>query len=77
MDVCMKSCELVSLVTAATCAIADCVPFEDIPMIAAVLGQIAATLTTITVQEGLKRRNENLPEGTPDTEPLLDIPNRT
>jgi hypothetical protein len=47
----MNSCELVSLVTALACAIAKCAPEEDLPIITAILGQLASTLATITVNE--------------------------
>lgn len=47
----MNSCELVSTVTAISCAIAKCVPKEELPLITAILGQIASTLATIAVQE--------------------------
>lgn len=71
----MNSCELVSLVTAASCAIANNVPGDDIPLIASVLGQIAATLTTIRIQEEMNKpavkKPEDTPEEAPDTELLI------
>ena len=73
MDVFMNSCELVSLVTAVSCAIAKCTPEEDLPVIAAVLSQIAATLATIAVQEKAKEPAKQIPEVPvdilPDTAP--------
>lgn len=65
----MNSCELVSLITAASCAIANCVSEEDLPMVASTLGQIAATLATIAVNESAKKPKEEIPVE-PDTEVL-------
>lgn len=49
----MNSCEIVSFVTAASCAIANCVPREDLPLVAAIFSQISSTLATITVNEDI------------------------
>lgn len=49
----MNSCELVTFVTAAACGIAKCFPKEDLPIITAVLSQLAATLATIIEQESI------------------------
>ncbi|MBH1940133.1 hypothetical protein I5677_04390 [Mobilitalea sibirica] len=46
----MNSCELVSTITALACAIAKCVPEEELPILTAALGQLASTLATITVK---------------------------
>lgn len=70
MDVFMNSCELVSLVTAVSCAISKCAPQEDIPIIASILGQISATLTTIRIQEEANKPPTEIPEVPPDTELL-------
>lgn len=68
----MNYCELVSLVTAASCGIANCATKEELPLIAAVLGQTAATLTTILViEEEESKAATPLPIEVPDTE--LDI----
>ncbi len=66
----MNSCELVTFVTAAACAIANCAPEDDIPVIAAVLGQIAATLATISVSEAKNKPKEVVPIE-PDTDILV------
>ena len=47
----MRSCELVTFVTAIACAIAQCYPEEDLPVLAAVLTQLGDTLATIITQE--------------------------
>jgi predicted component of type VI protein secretion system len=49
----MNPCELATTVTAIACAIAKCVPKEELPLLAAVFGQLASTLATITVQEDI------------------------
>jgi hypothetical protein len=70
----MNSCEFVSFVTAVSCGIAKCVPKEDLPMIAAVFGQLAATLATITVQEEINSKENVTTEIVPDTEILKEPP---
>jgi hypothetical protein len=47
----MNSCELVSAITAISCAIAKCVPKDELPVITSIFGQLASTLATITVME--------------------------
>ncbi|MDD3172937.1 MAG: hypothetical protein PHF63_04655 [Herbinix sp.] len=71
----MNSCELVSLITAVSCGIAKCVPEDEIPQVAAIFGQISATLATITVHEAANKPKEIIPEVTPDTEILTVQPN--
>jgi hypothetical protein len=69
----MNSCEFVSLITAVACTIAKCVPEEEIPIIAAVFGQIGATLATITVkEEANKPQKTTIPDVTPDTEIITE-----
>ncbi len=64
----MNSCELVSLVTAVSCGISKCVPPDDLPEVAAIFGQIASTLATITVNDATNKRRSAFPEIiTPDT----------
>lgn len=70
----MNSCELVSFATAISCGIAKCVPEEDLPLIAAVFGQIAATLATITVQEEINNKENVTPEIVPNVEFLKEPP---
>jgi hypothetical protein len=67
----MNACELVSLVTATSCAIAKCVPKEDLPLITAVFGQIASTLATITVQEEVLEAINTPPNVTPGSEVII------
>lgn len=64
----MDSCELVSLATIVSCTIAKCAPTEDIPLIAALLGQISGTLALIIVNEEKKEDKPATPEVVPDTE---------
>jgi hypothetical protein len=76
----MKSCEVVSLVTALACGIANSVPAKEVPLIAAILGEIGATLATITVNEELNNPKEEktIPEIPPvDTEILDELPPAT
>lgn len=74
MDIIMDSCELVSLSTAIACGIAKSVSKEDLPLIAAVLGQVGSTLATIAVQEGRNNKEDNVePDVVPDSE-LITIP---
>lgn len=74
MDIIMDSCELVALVTAIACAIAKSVPKEDLPLIAAVLGQTGATLATISIQEEAGSKEEPTPEIVPDSEVIPPEP---
>lgn len=69
----MKSYELVSTVTAISCAIARCVPKEELSLVAAVFGQIASTLATILEEEAILNPDKPIPVITPDTE-LLTTP---
>jgi hypothetical protein len=76
MKTSISSCELVSTVTAISCAIARCVPKEDLATVAAIFGQIASTLASILAQED--RLNPESPEQaaiTPDTEIITVAPN--
>jgi hypothetical protein len=61
MGISMNSCELVTFITATSCGIAKCFPKEDLPLLIAVLSEIAATLATILEQE---ERNHPEPEAT-------------
>ncbi len=54
----MDSCELASTVTALACFITNCVPKEDLPLLTAMLGQLASTLATITVNDKALKSNE-------------------
>ena len=47
----MNSCDLVATVTAIACAIAKCLPKEELELLTVVLTQLADTLATIAVQE--------------------------
>lgn len=51
MNCCLRPCELAATITAVSCAIAECVPLEDIPIIASILFEIGSTLGTIAEQE--------------------------
>ncbi len=75
----MNSCELVSLVTAVSCAIVKCVPEDEVPVIAAIFGQIASTLATITVQEEANKPKKAVPgvDITPDTQLITENTNPT
>lgn len=57
----MNSCELVSLVTALSCGIAKCYSKEELPLIIAILTQLADTLTTILAADELNSPRENAP----------------
>jgi hypothetical protein len=72
----MSSCELVAFVNVLACAIAKCTPKEEVPLIAAIFGQLASTLATITVQEELLAGNEvkATPINAPDSEILITLP---
>jgi hypothetical protein len=64
----MNSCEIVSFVTAVSCAIAKCVSREDLPLVAAIFTQIGDTLATINVNEELINPRDNqtsMPPGQP------------
>ncbi len=63
----MSPCELASTITAIACAIAKCVPKEELPMLTAAFGQLASVLGTITVQEDLLNKAS---ESTPPTIPI-------
>jgi hypothetical protein len=54
----MDSCELASTVTALACFITNCVPKDDLPLLTAILGQLASTLATITVNEKALKSND-------------------
>ncbi|MHB8128621.1 MAG: DUF6774 domain-containing protein [Mobilitalea sp.] len=62
----MSSCEIVTLVNALACGIAKCISKDDLPLFIAILGQLGATLATITIQEGI-----NTPP--PDVAPGVEI----
>ena len=47
----MRSCELVTLITAIACSISQCYPSEELPVIAAIFTQLGDTLGTIIAQE--------------------------
>ena len=74
----MNSCELASSVTIIACAIAKCLPKEELPILASVLGQLASTLATIIVQDEIIDKGNNLlPAILPISDantPLLDLP---
>ncbi len=57
----MDSCELVSIVTAVSCAIAKCIPEEELPLVTAIIGQIASTLATILEKEALNTHEPAAP----------------
>lgn len=58
----MSPCELASTITAIACAIAKCVPKEELPILIAAFGQLASVLGTITVQEDLlNKASESTP----------------
>ena len=64
----MDSCELVTIVTAVSCGIAKCVPKEELPLVTAIIGQIASTLATILEQEALNA--PELPELEKPVQPI-------
>lgn len=68
----MNSCELVSLVTALSCAIAKCLPEDELPTVAAVLGQISSTLATIAVQDKANEAKNKIPEPASGTTPEIN-----
>ncbi len=70
----MNSCELVSLVTALSCAIARCVPKEDLPLLTTILGQLSSTLATITVNEESQASNESPMNTKPGSEVIAEQP---
>jgi hypothetical protein len=47
----MKSCELVTFITAAACKIYECFPTEEVSLLAAAFTQLGDTLTTLVVHE--------------------------
>jgi hypothetical protein len=53
----MKTCELTFMVNAISCSIANCVSKEDLPLVAAVFSQIAATLASIVVQNEIMEKS--------------------
>jgi|BioPla2DNA2_1021312.scaffolds.fasta_scaffold178719_2 hypothetical protein len=55
----MKSCELVTYITALACAIAKCSSKEDLPVIAAIFNQLGDTLETIIAAEELSSNCED------------------
>ena len=70
----MDSCELASTVTALACFITNCVPKEDLPLFTAMLGQLASTLATITVNENtLKSKTNPIEEPPVEVNPDLTI----
>lgn len=71
----MNSCELVSFVTAISCAIAKCVPEKELPTIASIFGQIASTLATITVHEEAAKQTNTPAEVLPEPDTIIDDPN--
>lgn len=73
----MKSCELVTYVTAIACFIAENCPEEELPIICAMLSQLNDTLRTIIAQNIFcKKELEKLLQAEKDlakeTEKLLD-----
>lgn len=70
----MDSCELASTVTALACLVKNCVPKEDLPLVTAILSQLASTLATITVNENtLKLKQAPVEEPSVDVVPDLTI----
>lgn len=61
----MNSCEFVASVTATACAIANCVPEEELPVLASFFGQLGATLASITVQEEKRKKKQGSPNEIP------------
>jgi len=47
----MRSCELVTLITAVACSITECYSSEELPVIAAIFTQLGDTIGTIIAQE--------------------------
>jgi hypothetical protein len=56
----MSSCELVTFVNTLACIIAKCTPAEDLPLLTSILGQLASTLATISIQEELLAGDKNV-----------------
>ena len=55
----MSSCELVTLVTAIACNIANCYSEEEVELLAAVFAQLGDTLATIQVRESALSANDS------------------
>jgi hypothetical protein len=71
----MSSCELVAFVNTLACVIAKCTPKDDLPLLTSVLGQLAATLATITIQEELLLGTNNVaPIEVPNSNILNTLP---
>jgi hypothetical protein len=71
----MSSCELVAFVNALACVIAKCTPPEDLPLLTSILGQLASTLATITIQEELLAGDKNIiPIALPESRIVLTQP---
>ncbi len=70
----IDSCELASTVTAISCAIAKCVPKENLALVASIFGQIASTLGTILENEDLLYSEDTAPI-IPPTTTFLSSPN--
>lgn len=68
----MNSCELVSFVTLIACSISKCVPKEDLPLLTAIFGQLASTLSTIIEQDDLIEKSNTPP---PIIEPTIESNN--
>jgi len=49
----MRSCELVTLITAVACSISQCYPSEELPVLSAIFVQLGDTLATIIAQDEL------------------------
>ncbi|MDF2941666.1 MAG: hypothetical protein K0S01_524 [Herbinix sp.] len=65
----MNSCELITFVNTLACIIAKCTPKDDLPLLTAILGQLAASLATIAVNEDLLAGDKNVvPIAVPETE---------
>lgn|GEM_PF-1382291 len=64
----MNSCELVSLSTFIACNIVKCAPKEDLPLITALLNQIASSIGVIIVNEDIKAKQNPVPEVIPESE---------
>jgi hypothetical protein len=56
----MSSCELVTFVNTLACFIAKCTPAEDLPLLTSILGQLASTLATLSIQEELLSGSKNV-----------------
>ena len=68
----MNSCEVVAIVNATACAIAKCVPKENLPLVTSIFGQIASTLTLITVQEVASDAIKVPPDANPTDALIID-----